>query len=382
MILWLLDELAALWSPLGNLSSLAARAGLAAIGSFVVALVLGPRVLRWLRSRQYIEDESGTGSETLDAINAKKRPTPTMGGIMIVGSVLVAGAAFGDLTNSYVLLALLSTLGYGFIGFIDDWVKLTHPGKKGLQAASKYLLQFLIASALAFVVTLIFQRQGVPELLQLHIPFSGGASIDLSGMGGLPHMLFVLIVVTGTSNAVNLTDGMDGLAAGSMIVAALSMAAISVAVGRAPLLEIDLLYVPRSQEMTVFCTAMAGASMGFLWFNAPPARVYMGDTGSLPLGSLLGYVAVVTKHELVLAIVGGVFVAEACSVMLQVGAYKLGKGRWGRHVVRDGTRRVLRCAPLHHHFQFAGMPDTRIVVRFWIVAVLCAAGGMASLAVA
>ena len=161
MILWLLDELASLWEPLGNLSSLAARAGLAAIGSFVVALVLGPRVLRWLESRQYIEDETGTGSETLDAINATKRPTPTMGGIMIVGSVLVAGAAFGDLGNSYVLLALLSTLGYGFIGFIDDWVKLTHPGKKGLRAASKYVLQLLIAFALAFVITLIDRKSVV-----------------------------------------------------------------------------------------------------------------------------------------------------------------------------------------------------------------------------
>jgi len=381
MILWLLDELAALWAPLGNLSSLAARAGLAAIGSFVVALALGPRVLRWLRGKQYIEHEQGTGSETLDAINARKRPTPTMGGLMIVGSVLVAGAVFGDLSNSYVILALLSTLGYGFIGFIDDWVKLTHPDRKGLRAASKSLLQLLIASALAFVVTLVFQQQGRPELLQLHVPFSGGASLDLSGFGGVPHMLFVLFVIIGTSNAVNLTDGMDGLAAGSMVVAALAMAVISVAVGRAPQLEIDLLYVPFSQEMTVFCTAMAGASMGFLWFNAPPAAVYMGDTGSLPLGSLLGYVAVVTKHELVLAIVGGVFLAEAASVIVQVGAYKLGRGRWGRHVLADGTHRVLRCAPLHHHFQFAGLPDTRIVVRFGIVAVLCAAAGMASLAV-
>ena len=380
MILYFLDGLSALWAPLGNLSSLAARAGLAALISFATALLLGPRLLRWLRSKQYIEHETHTASATLNAINAAKRPTPTMGGLMIVGAVLVAGLVCGDLSNDYVLLAILSTLGYGFIGFIDDWVKLTHPAKKGLQAATKSLLQLLVASSLAFVITLIFQRQGRPELLALHVPFTNGYSIDLSALGGLPHMLFVLVVVLGTSNAVNLTDGMDGLAAGSMVVAALAMAAISVAVGRAHILDIDLLYVPRSQEMTVFCTAMAGATLGFLWFNAAPALVYMGDTGSLPLGSLLGYVAVVTKHELVLFIVGGVFVAEAFSVMAQVGAFKLSKGRWGFFTV-DGTRRLLRCAPLHHHFQFAGVPGTRIVVRFWILSVLCAAAGLASLAV-
>ena len=213
-------------------------------------------------------------------------------------------------------------------------------------------------------------RPRSPELLALHVPFTGGWSLDLSGLGGLPHMLFVMIVVTGTSNAVNLTDGMDGLAPGCMIVAALTMAAVCVAVGRANTLELDLLYVPRSQEMTVFCTAMAGATLGFLWFNAPPAMVYMGDTGSLPLGSLLGYVAVVLKHELALFLIGGVFVLEAVSVILQVGTYKLTKGK-----------RVFRCAPFHHHLQFGGMPETRIVVRFWIAAVVCAAAGLSTLAV-
>lgn len=370
MILGFLDELAALWEPLGKLSSLAARAGLAAVTAFLVALLLGPRLLAWLRARQYIEIETNTESERLNAINASKAPTPTMGGLMIVGAVLVAGLLCGDLTNAYVQLAILSTLGYGFIGFIDDWVKLTHPDRKGLQAASKYVLQLLVASSLAFTVTLIFQRQDMPELLGLHVPFTDGFYLDLSGLGGLPHMLFVLLVVTGTSNAVNLTDGMDGLAGGSLVIAGLAMAVLCVAVGRAQQLELELFYVPRAQEMTVFCTGMVGATLGFLWFNAAPALVYMGDTGSLPLGSLLGYVAVVTKHELVLFIIGGVFVAEAVSVIAQVGFFKA-----------TGGRRLLRCAPLHHHFQFAGLPDTRIVTRFWIAAVLCAAAGLASLAV-
>ncbi len=370
MILHFLDELAALWEPLGALSSLAVRSGMAAVLAFVVALALGPRLIRALQQKRCIEDQVHTDSETLNKINARKDPTPTMGGLMIVLGVLVAGLLFGDLTNSYVMLAILSTLGYGFIGFIDDWIKLTHPDRKGLQAASKYTLQALVAASLAFVVTRIFQGQGTPGLLALHVPLTDGM-LDLSGWGGLPHMIFVMIVVTGTSNAVNLTDGMDGLAPGSMIVAALAMAVLCVAVGRAQTLELDLFYVPRSQEMTVFCTAMAGATLGFLWFNAPPAMVYMGDTGSLPLGSLLGYVAVVLKQELVLFVIGGVFVWEALSVILQVGTYKA-----------TGGKRVFLCAPFHHHLQFQGLPETRIVVRFWIAAVLCAAAGLASLAVA
>jgi phospho-N-acetylmuramoyl-pentapeptide-transferase len=370
MILHFLDELQLLWEPFGQLGSLAVRAGLAAVLAFVVALLIGPRLIRALQMKRYIEDQVHTESETLNEINRQKQPTPTMGGLMIVLAVLVSGLMFGDLTNSYVMLAILSTLGYGFIGFIDDWIKLTHPGRKGLQAASKYALQALVAGSLAFVITRIFQAQGLPELLGLHIPFTGGAWIDLSGMGGLPFMLLVMIVVTGTSNAVNLTDGMDGLAPGSLIVAALAMAVLAVAVGRAESLELDLLYVPRSQEMTVFCTSMVGATLGFLWFNAPPALVYMGDTGSLPLGSLLGYVAVVLKLELALFIIGGVFVWEALSVILQVGTYKF-----------TGGKRVFLCAPFHHHLQFKGIPETRIVVRFWIMAVLCAAAGLASLAV-
>jgi phospho-N-acetylmuramoyl-pentapeptide-transferase len=369
VILAFLDQLTSLWAPLANLSSLAARAGLAAVVAFAVALLLGPRLLKVLHARRWIENETKTDSDTLNAINQEKPPTPTMGGVMIVGAVLVAGLVFGDLDNAYVLLALLSTLGYGLIGFIDDWIKLRYPSRKGLQVVAKSGFQLLVASSLAFAITFIFQRQALPELLAIHVPFTD-MSIDLSSWAALPHMLFVLLVVVGTSNAVNLTDGMDGLAAGSLVVAALAMAVVCVVVGRAHILDVDLLYVPLSQELTVFCTAMAGATVGFLWFNAAPALVYMGDTGSLPLGSLLGYVAVVTKHELVLVLIGGVFVLEALSVIAQVSVFKL-----------SGGRRLFRCAPLHHHFQFAGVPDTRIVTRFWIVAVICAAGGLASLAV-
>jgi phospho-N-acetylmuramoyl-pentapeptide-transferase len=372
VILWLLHELGA--GTGGPLGSLAVRAALSAVLAFAVAVIVGPRLLRWLHTHQFHEVETNTDAPELNRINAKKAATPTMGGVMIVGAILAAGLVCGNLRNDYVLLGLLSTLGYGLIGFIDDWVKLTKRERRGLSAKAKYTLQFFVALALGMVITLIFRSRGnASELLALHIPFTRGAALDLSWFHGLPHVLLVLVVVTGTSNAVNLTDGMDGLAAGSMIVAALAMAAICVAVGRADTLlpGKDLLYVPLTQEMTVFCTAMVGATLGFLWFNAAPALVYMGDTGSLPLGSLLGYVAVVTKHELVLLLVGGVFVIEALSVIAQVGYFKWSHGK-----------RLLRCAPLHHHFQFGGMPETRIVTRFWILAVLFAAAGMASLAVA
>ncbi len=374
MILELLDQLTALWSGFAVLESLVVRAALAAVLAFITALLLGPRVLAWLRRRAFIEKETATPSAELNERNRGKSPTPTMGGLMILGAILVAGVLCGDLRNDYVSLGLLATVGFGCIGFIDDWVKLTHAGRTGLSVRAKAALQLFVALALALAITHIFQsRAHAEQLLRLRVPFSDGAGLDLSWWGGLPHVVLVLMVVIVASNAVNLTDGMDGLAAGSMAVAAAAMAAVCVAVGRAASLVPDKpqLYVPFSQEMTVFCAAMAGATLGFLWFNEAPALIYMGDTGSLPLGGLLGYVAVVAKSELLLVLIGGVFVLEALSVMLQVSWFRA-----------TGGRRILRCAPLHHHFQFGGMPTTRIVIRFWIVSVLLAAAGLASLVAA
>jgi phospho-N-acetylmuramoyl-pentapeptide-transferase len=373
VILYALQALSGVWPAAAGLEALAVRAAGAAILSFVVALLLGPRLLAWLRRRQCIEVETNTDAPQLNVINAKKAPTPTMGGVMIIGAILVAGLIFGDLDNAYVRLGLLSTLGYGLIGFIDDWVKLTRRDRRGITPRAKAALQVIVALSLALAVTQIFRGRPESErLLRLYLPFSGGYSLDLGWAAGLPHVLLVLLVVVGASNAVNLTDGMDGLAAGTVAVAAMAMAAMCVAVGRAQLIAPtkELVFVPTAEEMTVFCTAMAGATLGFLWFNAAPAQVYMGDTGSLPLGSLLGYTAVVVKQELALLLIGGVFVLEALSVILQVGWFKA-----------SGGRRILRCAPLHHHFQFAGVPETRITVRFWILSVLLAAAGLATLVV-
>ena len=373
MILYALQALSGVWPAAAGLEALAVRAAGSAVLSFVVALLLGPRLLAWLRRRQCIEVETNTDAPLLNAINSKKTPTPTMGGLMIIGAILIAGVIFGDLDNAYVRLGLLSTLGYGLIGFTDDWVKLTRRDRRGITPRAKACLQVVVALSLAIAITQHFAGRPESErLLRLYLPFSDGVSLDLSWAAGLPHVLLVLLVVVGTSNAVNLTDGMDGLAAGTVAVAAVAMAAMCVAVGRAELIAPtkDLLFVPGAEEMTVFCTAMAGATLGFLWFNAAPAQVYMGDTGSLPLGSLLGYTAVVAKQELVLLLIGGVFVVEALSVILQVGWFKA-----------SGGRRILRCAPLHHHFQFAGVPETRITVRFWILSVLMAAMGLATLVV-
>jgi len=373
VILYALQALSGVWPAAAGLEALAVRAAGAAILSFVVALLLGPRLLAWLRRRQCIEVETNTDAPQLNVINARKAPTPTMGGVMIIGAILVAGLIFGDLDNAYVRLGLLSTLGYGLIGFIDDWVKLTRRDRRGITPRAKAALQVIVALSLALAVTQIFRGRPESErLLRLYLPFSGGYSLDLGWAAGLPHVLLVLLVVVGASNAVNLTDGMDGLAAGTVAVAAMAMAAMCVAVGRAQLIAPtkELVFVPTAEEMTVFCTAMAGATLGFLWFNAAPAQVYMGDTGSLPLGSLLGYTAVVVKQELALLLIGGVFVLEALSVILQVGWFKA-----------SGGRRILRCAPLHHHFQFAGVPETRITVRFWILSVLLAAAGLATLVV-
>jgi phospho-N-acetylmuramoyl-pentapeptide-transferase len=374
MILWLLPSLERLFPAATFLGSLTVRSALAALLAFVAAIVIGPLLLRWLRSRQVIEVETNTDSPQLNEINKKKRPTPTMGGLMILGAILASVIVCGDLLNPFVLLGVLSTIGYGLIGLIDDWVKLTRHDRRGLTPRAKYALQFLVALSLAVVVTLVFKSRPEDEarrLLALHVPFTNWV-LDLSWARGLPHVIMVLIVVTGTSNAVNLTDGMDGLASGTMVIAALAMGALCLVVGRAPALDLQnqLVYVRLSQEMTVFCSAIAGATLGFLWFNAPPALVYMGDTGSLPLGSLLGYVAVVVKQELLLLIIGGVFALEALSVIAQVGWFKM-----------SGGKRLLRCAPLHHHYQFGGVPDQRIVVRFWILGALLAGLGMASLAV-
>ena len=349
--------------PLNVFRYITFRTGGAIMTALLFVFLFGPAIIDILRVKQ------GKGQpirEDGPQTHFAKRGTPTMGGLMILSGITVATLLWANLSNLYVWIVLFVTLGFGAIGFYDDYLKVINGAAKGFSGRMRLLAEVMVAGTAAYAV----MRIGTPGFSSsLTVPFFKTVSYPLGVFG---FIVLTYLVIVGASNAVNLTDGMDGLASGSMVIASLAMAAICVVVGRAPALELQdqLVYVRQGQEMTVFCTAMAGATLGFLWFNAAPALVYMGDTGSLPLGSLLGYVAVVAKQELLLVIVGGVFALEALSVIAQVGFFKA-----------TGGRRLLRCAPLHHHFQFGGVPDQRIVVRFWIVGALLAGLGMASLAV-
>lgn len=337
------------------------RAALAAGGSFLLGLVLGPRLIAWLKARYC--DPIVSPSPELEKLHAGKQATPTMGGLFLVAGILAGTVFLGDLTNGYLLVALLLTAGLALLGAVDDLSKL-RSRRRGISARTKLLGQLVIATIAA---VLLYQLQaGVPGGLELQVPVVG----SLFSLGWLFIPLAVLVMV-GASNAVNLTDGLDGLAGGCLVFATAGMAFMAYVAGDQELAAAwGVLHVPGAQAMIIVAGAMLGGLLGFLWFNCHPAQVFMGDTGSLPLGGLLGMLAIVARQELLLIVVGGVFVVEALSVILQVGSYRL-RGR-----------RIFRCAPLHHHFQFQGWPESRIVVRFWIASALCAALGLASVKLA
>jgi phospho-N-acetylmuramoyl-pentapeptide-transferase len=290
-----------------------------------------------------------------------------MGGLLLIPALLISLLAWGNYDNVYVRLGFLGALGFCMIGFVDDYIKLRYPDRRGLTSMAKLVLQTMVSGALAFALWKVMRAAGDAQLLSVAIPFTS-ASIDLSALGGMPFLLLCTVIMVGTSNGVNLTDGMDGLAPGCVLICSATFALIAYIVGRHDYAEyLSVLYVAGAQEMVIFTSALAGAALAFLWFNAYPAQVFLGDTGSLPLGGLLGYVAIVSKQELLLPIVGGIFVIETLSVVLQVGSFKL-RGK-----------RIFRIAPIHHHFQFGGMPEPKSVVRFWIVGGVFAMLGLASL---
>jgi len=363
--------------PAHEVPNVVLRAAAAGGTAFLILLALGPlavRVLRRMRTQEVVEK---TASEKLAELSQGKRDTPTMGGVMFLPAVGLAVALFGNLKNHYVMSALLGAFGFCMIGMIDDLLKLTRRGqgadgrRSGISPRGKMMLQIGVAAALAFTLVTAMRGRASGDqlrvLLSVTIPFTD-AVIDLSWGRGLPFAVFCTLIMCGTSNAVNLTDGLDGLAPGCVVFAAAAFAGIAYAVGRSDYAtHLDVTHVRGAQEMAIVASALAGAALGFLWFNAHPAQVFLGDTGSLALGGLLGYIACVTKQELVLPIVGGVFVAEATSVIVQVVSFK------------TRGKRVFRCAPLHHHFQFGGMHEVKIVTRFWIAASLCALFGLATL---
>jgi phospho-N-acetylmuramoyl-pentapeptide-transferase len=320
----------------------------AVLTALVISFLLGPTIIRWLQRLHIGQQIREEGPKSHQA----KSGTPTMGGLLILIAVVCATLLWTDLTNRYVWVVLLATVGFGLIGFGDDYLKVVKRHSRGLIPRYKFALQILVASVAAAVLAM---APGFSTHIAL--PFLKTAQIDL----GWLYPIFVVLVVVGASNAVNLTDGLDGLAIGPVIVAATAYMIVAYAAGHHRIADYLLIpYIEGSGELAVFCGAMIGASLGFLWFNSYPATVFMGDVGSLPLGAALGLVAVVSKHELLLVLVGGLFVIEALSVIFQVASFK------------SRGKRVFLMAPIHHHFELKGWEEPKVVVRFWIIAIILA----------
>ena len=334
------------------------RTGAAVVTGLLISFALGPWLIRRLRERQVSgQPIRSDGPES----HLAKQGTPTMGGMLILLAVTVATLLWADLTNPLIWALLVITIGFGAIGFADDALKLLNSSHRGLNARIKIAAELVLALGVVFWVTSILEA---PLDHGLALPFVKSLLIDI-GWFSVPFAVFVII---GSSNAVNLTDGLDGLAIVPIMIAAACFGLIAYVVGNSVFTEyLQVHHVPGTGELAVFCGALVGAGLGFLWFNAPPAMVFMGDTGSLSTGAALGLIAVITKHEIVLAIVGGLFVLEAVSVIMQVASFKL----FGR--------RVFAMAPLHHHFEKKGFAEPTIVIRFWVIAVILALIGLSTL---
>ena len=334
------------------------RAAGAIIVSFLVALLLGPWFVRTLRRLSIGQNIRNVGP----AQHQVKAGTPTMGGLLILLAVVVSTLLWANLANAYVWVAVGLTLAFGAVGFADDYLKVRNRTNQGLSARAKFSLQVLAAALGAVALLALPVEFGFSPTLAF--PFFKQVVVNL----GLAYVPFVVVVLVGSSNAVNLTDGLDGLAIGVTLIAASTYAVFTYVAGnRIVATYLQVPYVAGVGEVAVFCAVLVGASLGFFWFNAHPAEMFMGDVGSLSIGAAIGTVAVLAKQEIVLVLVGGVFVAEALSVMLQVASFKL------------TGRRILRMSPLHHHFELVGWAEPKIIVRFWILAILCALLGLSTL---
>ena len=328
----------------------------ASLTAFLICFFIGPYVIRTLsrlQIGQYIREDG-------PQVHHKKAGTPTMGGILILLSVAASTLLWANLSNYYIWIILMITLSYGAIGFVDDYLKQIKKLNKGLSAKNKFLFQMIAAFLAAFLIYLN------PEFnTRITVPFFKNVAPDL----GLAYILFGALVISGTSNAVNLTDGLDGLAIGPVTIASTTYMVFAYVSGHAKIANyLQINYVVGGGEVTVFCGALAGAGLGFLWFNSYPAQVFMGDVGSLSLGAALGGVAVITKQEILLVLVGGLFVIEALSVIFQVGYFKMTHGR-----------RIFKMAPLHHHFELKGWAEPKVIIRFWIIAIALALFSMSTL---
>ncbi len=333
------------------------RTALAVITAFLITYLSGPYIIERLRRLSFTQVIRDDGPKS----HLKKEGTPTMGGLMIIGSVVITMLLWGDLHNRYVLLMLLSIVGFGFIGFYDDYLKVIKKNPKGLRACKKFGAQIGLA---ALISVILYLNPEDPYKTVLSVPFFKRLLIEL----GIFYIPFSIFVIVGSSNAVNLTDGIDGLAIGLVAIAVIANGVLVYIAGHAGLAKyLQVIFLKGTGELTVFCGALLGASLGFLWFNAYPAEVFMGDVGSLGLGGSLGTLAVITKHEIVLAVVGGIFVIETLSVILQVASYKL------------TGKRIFKMAPIHHHFELLGWQEPKVIVRFWIIGIMLALLSLATL---
>ncbi len=346
MLYHLLYPLHTTWSFFNVFRYITFRTIYATLTAFLVWFILGPWVIRKLTELQVGQYIQQDGPET----HRPKQGTPTMGGTLILAAIVIAVLLWADLTNVFVQIVMFVIIGFGAIGFADDYLKQVKKRNLGLTARTKFSLQFLLAFTAGI---LIYNCTGFST--QVTVPLFKQLSPDL----GVGYILFATLVIVGTSNAVNLTDGLDGLAIGPVIVAAGTYMAFAYVSGHVKIADyLQVYYVAGAGELSIFCGCVAGAGLGFLWFNAYPAQVFMGDVGSLPLGAILGTAAVITKQEILLVLVGGLFVIEALSVILQVGYFKMSNGK-----------RIFKMAPLHHHFELKGWAEPKVIVRFWIIAI-------------
>lgn len=359
MLFHLLFPLADQFTPFNLFRYLTFRSGGAVVTALCISFIFGPRIIAWLRSKQ--AEGQPIRLDGPEGHLVRKKGTPTMGGFLILTALILSTLLWADLTNGYVWVTLFVTVGFGAVGFFDDYKKLTRRSSKGLSGRGKLAAQIIIG-AIAALAIVALTRGSIGT--SLAVPFFKSVLINL----GWFFVPMAVLVMTGASNAVNLTDGLDGLAIVPSMIAAGCFALIAYLVGNAVFANyLQINHVPGTGELTVFCAALVGSALGFLWFNAPPAMVFMGDTGSLSIGGALGVISVITKHELVLGIIGGLFVLETISVIVQVASFKL------------TGKRVFRMAPLHHHFEKKGWQEPTIVIRFWIIASILAIAGLSTL---
>lgn len=357
MLIWLAEWLTQFESAFNVFSYLTLRAILSTLTALLIAILIGPRMIIWLQRMQIGQTVRSDGPQT----HLSKSGTPTMGGVLILAAILTSCLLWADLSNRYVQVTLFVVSTFGILGFVDDYRKVVRKDPKGLIARWKYFWQSAIAIIVAFY---LYYSASLPQETSLIVPFFK----DVLPQLGVFYIVIAYFAIVGTSNAVNLTDGLDGLAIVPTILVAGAFAVFAYVTGNANFSDyLNIPFIPLTGELVIVCTAIVGAGLGFLWFNTYPAQVFMGDVGSLSLGATLGVLAVLVRQEIVLIIMGGIFVIETLSVILQVGSFKL-RGK-----------RIFRMAPIHHHYELKGWPEPRVIVRFWIISLILVLVGLATL---